>query len=83
MTKTEAKKKHKEIKEKISALIQEAIEVSEASGVEFEYEPQNIGTYYPTGSEDHPYADWDDEEDDVEREGEWYPSSWNSSSIYC
>lgn len=65
-----AKKKFAEIRQQIQELIDAAEKISDETGVEFDFEPDNIGTYYPVGFEDR-------------TEGEWYPSSWSSSSIYC
>lgn len=72
----EARAKHLEIRNKIGMLIEEAVAISEASGVPFQYEPDHIGEYFPTGCPENPYSGEDGD-------GEWYPSSWSSSSLYC
>jgi hypothetical protein len=73
-----ARKKFAEIRGQIQELIDAAQRIADETGEEFDFEPRNIGTYYPAGSENHPYADGG-----ASGEGEWYPSSWSSSSIYC
>lgn len=74
----EAQKKIRALIAESNAKIEEAMKIADEHGLEFNYEPDHIGTYYGAGSEDHPYADGG-----VGAEGEWYPSSWSSSSIYC
>jgi hypothetical protein len=68
-----AKKKFAEIRKQIQELIDTAQKIADETGEEFFFEPNNIGTYYPIGSKDNPNGS----------DGEWYPSSWSSSSIYC
>lgn len=52
------------------AKVKEAMALADQHGLEFGYEPDHIGHYYGVGFEDL-------------QEGEWYPSSWSSSSLYC
>lgn len=53
-------------------VINDAMELADQFGLEFRYEPEYIGTYHGKGSDG-----------DSSGDGEWYPSSWSSSSIYC
>lgn len=62
----------------IQASISNAQAIADEYALDFSWEPRNLGTYYGKGSTaDGRY------EDGETTEGEWYPSSWSSSSIYC
>lgn len=78
MTKKEAEKAIDALIKQSKDVIEQAMKIADEHGLDFRYEPDHLGTYYGAGSEDHPYADGG-----VSGEGEWYPSSWSSSSIYC
>lgn len=56
--------------------IKQAEDMADAYGISFNYIPDNVGDYYGRGS----ISEYTDE---VVKEGEWYPSSWSSSSVYC
>lgn len=85
-TKSEAEKKIKKLIQESDAKIKEAMKIADEHGLEFDYEPERIGTYYgkgyTTGSSYSGERFTADEETGL-AEGEWYPSSWSSSSIHC
>ena len=77
MTKDEAIKAMNNLLKESQEKVRDAMKLADEHGLEFSYEPDNIGTYYGKGNtefrgEDTPLS-----------EGEWYPSEWSSSSIYC
>jgi len=55
--------------------IQDAMEIADKFGLKFRFEPDYIGSYYGAGGEAPSSLGVS--------EGEWYPSSWSASSIYC
>lgn len=55
--------------------VEDAMALADEHGLDFSYEPDHIGHYYGKGSTE--------QSDEPQGEGEWYPSSWSSSSIYC
>jgi hypothetical protein len=64
------------------AAIDEAVVAAQAIAdeyaLEFYYVPNQIGTYFGKGNDaDGKY------DDGADNHGEWYPSSWNSSSAFC
>jgi hypothetical protein len=52
----------------IEVKVKEAQGIADEAGISFVFEPEHLGEYY--GKND-------------ENEGYWYPSDWNSSSVYC
>jgi len=77
---TEAKTRIEILLTESEAKIIEAQLVADEYGLMFEYEPRHVGLYQGkgyTGTEG--YLSFED----TEIEGQWFPSEWNSSSIYC
>ena len=79
MTKDEAQKKIQELTRKADEVIVEAMKLADEHGLTFAFEPEHIGEYFGKGAP-APYGYGDEDE---KSEGEWSPSSWSSSSIYC
>ena len=80
MTKEEAQAKIEALLNESRSKVTEAMAVADEYGLVFGYEPDHIGTYTGAGS---PENRWGDEVEGGTVDGEWYPSSWSSSSIYC
>jgi hypothetical protein len=62
----------------IDEAVTAAMAIADEYALEFRYIPEQIGTYFGKGN------DADGKYDEGESsEGEWYPSTWNSSSAFC
>ena len=73
--KTEAQAKIDALLNEANAKIGEAMTIADDNGIIFNWEPEHIGNYHGKGSTEL--------HDEPLSEGEWSPSYWSSSSIYC
>lgn len=64
-----------EIKREINQKLEEAQKLADEHGLTFRFIPEQLGDYYGKGNTELT--------DEPLSEGEWSPSSWSSSSLFC
>lgn len=78
LTKEQAQAKLNELRSNIEKAMDAATDFADEHGLHFRYIPEHIGYYHGKGSPDDRGDDGD-----VLAEGQWEPSTWNSSSAFC